>query len=64
MLGVVLAFVIVQRGLLVGLKRCSVPCCCITVLGMTPGLFVDHWVSSSLEWAMRVPLHMLVVLLF
>ena len=30
---------------------------------MTPGLFGDHWVSGSLEVAMRMPLHMLVVLL-
>ena len=36
---------------------------CVTVLGLTPGCCGDHWVSSSLEGAMHVPLHVLVVLL-
>ena len=30
---------------------------------MTAGLFADHWVSGSLEGAMLVPFHVLVVLL-
>ena len=56
MLGEVLAFVSVQGCLLVGLKRC------VTVLGVTPGLFGDHWVSGSLEGVMCAPLNVLVVL--
>ena len=37
-LGIGLVFVIVQHGLLAGLERGGVFQCCVTVLGMTPGL--------------------------
>ena len=63
MLGVVLAFVSIQCGLLGGLQHGGVSGRCITVLGVTPGLFGDHWVSGSLEGEMCVPLHVPVVLL-
>ena len=33
------------------------------MLGMTLGLFGDHWVRGSLEGAMHTPLHVLVGLL-
>ena len=36
---------------------------CVTVLGLTPGCSGNRWVSGSLEGAMHVPLHMLVVFL-
>ena len=37
-LGVGLVFVSVQHGLLAGLERGGIFQCCVTVLGMTPGL--------------------------
>ena len=38
-LGMVLGFVSVQRGLLANLERCGIFWRCATVLGVTPGLF-------------------------
>ena len=64
-LGIVLVFVCIQCRLLVGLQCCGISQHCITVLGVAPGLFDNHWewVSGSLEGVMRVPLHELVALL-
>lgn len=37
---------------------------CVSLLGATPGHSGDHWVSGSLVGAIRLPLNMLLALLF
>ena len=64
MLGVGMAFVSVQRGLVTGLQRSQLAfwalCYCV---GHDSRAFGDYWVSGNLKGAMRAPLPVLVVLL-
>ena len=60
MLGVVFAFVSVQRGLPVTLWRSRALCYCVVRDSRAFGVL---WVSRNLEGAMRAPLHEVLLVL-